>query len=226
MGFLGFFGKKAPSIKELREMMPSLHSFVDIAVRNGPKGSVCFENAGLKTFATSVLPGMSAGQQVSFNYSNTGGKYRFSTAVKAVDAKQATFELPGKIETVQKFGGTRKRTTVRIDTTVTVQWRYSSTGKIESEWQKGVLSDISRTGSSLTTDRTIKVGNILELKIPLAGDAPPTTVRADARRVDKIEGTAKFNVGLAFHPLKPEADRAIIDFINRRQVDLRNRGLG
>ena len=226
MGFLGFFGKKAPSIKELREMMPSLHSFVDIAVRNGPKGSVCFENAGLKTFATSVLPGMSAGQQVSFNYSNTGGKYRFSTAVKAVDAKQATFELPGKIETVQKFGGTLKRTTVRIDTTVTVQWRYSSTGKIESEWQKGVLSDISRTGSSLTTDRTIKVGNILELKIPLAGDAPPTTVRADARRVDKIEGTAKFNVGLAFHPLKPEADRAIIDFINRRQVDLRNRGLG
>ena len=153
MGFLGFFGKKAPSIKELREMMPSLHSFVDIAVRNGPKGSVCFENAGLKTFATSVLPGMSAGQQVSFNYSNTGGKYRFSTAVKAVDAKQATFELPGKIETVQKFGGTRKRTTVRIDTTVTVQWRYSSTGKIESEWQKGVLSDISRTGSSLTIDR-------------------------------------------------------------------------
>ena len=55
MGFLGFFGKKAPSIKELREMMPSLHSFVDIAVRNGPKGSVCFENAGLKTFATSAV---------------------------------------------------------------------------------------------------------------------------------------------------------------------------
>jgi c-di-GMP-binding flagellar brake protein YcgR len=227
MGFLGLFGiKKAPSSKQLREMLPSLHSFVDVAVRNGPKGSVCFENSGLKTFVTSVLPGMSPGQQVSFNYSNTGGKYRFSASVKAVDAKQATFELPGKIETVQKFGGSRKRTTVRIDTTVTVQWRYSSTGKIESEWQKGVLSDISRTGSSLTTDRTIKVGNILELKIPLSGEAPPTAVRADARRVDKIEGTAKFNVGLAFHPLKPEADRAIIDFINRRQVDLRNRGLG
>jgi c-di-GMP-binding flagellar brake protein YcgR len=127
---------------------------------------------------------------------------------------------------VQKFGGSRKRSTVRIDTTVTVQWRYSSTGKIESEWQKGVLSDISRTGSSLTTDRTIKIGNIVEVKIPLSGDAPPTTVRADARRIDKIEGTAKFNVGLAFHPLKAEADRAIIDFINRRQTDLRNRGLG
>jgi len=32
-------------------------------------------------------------------------------------------------------------------------------------------------------------------------------------------------VGLSFHPLKPDVERAVIDFINRRQVDLRNRGL-
>ena len=226
MGFLGMFGiKKPPSTKELREMLPSLHSFVDVAVRNGPKGSVCFENSGLKTFATSVLPGMSPGQLVSFNYQNTAGKFRFSTAVKAVDDKQATFDIPGKIETIQKFGGSRKRTTVRIDTTVNVQWRYSSTGKIESEWQKGVLSDLSRNGSSLAADREIKSGNIIELKIPLSHDAP-ISVRADARRVDKIENTSKYNVGLAFHPLKADAERAVIEFINRRQVDLRNRGLG
>ncbi len=227
MGFLGLFGKAAPSTKQLREMLPSLHSFVDVVVRNGPKGSVCFENAGTKTFTTSVLPGMSPGQQVSFNYSNTGGKYRFSAAIKSVDDKQATYEMPGKIETVQKFGGTRKRTTVRIDTTVSVQWRYGSTGKIESEWQKGVLSDISRNGSSLACDREIKTGNIIELKIPLATDGgAPILVRGDARRIDKIENTSKYNVGLAFHPLRPEAERAIIEFINRRQVDLRNRGLG
>src|SRR5665213_2243574 len=169
MGFLGLFGiKKAPSIKQLREMLPSLHSFVDVAVRNGPKGSVCFENSGPKTFVTSVLPGMSPGQQASFNYQKSGGNYRFSAAVKAVDAKQATFVLPGKIETVQKFGGSRKRTNVRIDTTVTMQWRYHSTSQIQSEWQKGVLSDLSRTGSSLATDRVVKVGNMLELKIPLS----------------------------------------------------------
>ncbi len=227
MGFLGFFGlKKAPSGKQLREMLPSLHSFVDIAVRNGPKGSVCFENSGVKTFATSVLPGMAPGQQVSFNYQNAAGRYRFSAAVRAVDGKQATFDLPGKIDVIQKFAGSSKRTNVRIDTTVSIQWRYSSTGKIESEWQKGVLSDISRTGSSLSTDKVIKTGNILELKIPLSSAGEPTQVRADARRVDKIEGTSKFNVGLSFHPLKPDAERAVIDFINRRQVDLRNRGLG
>jgi hypothetical protein len=226
MGFLGLFGKKAPSGKQLREMLPSLHSFVDVNVRNGPKGSVCFENAGPTTFATSVLPGMSPGQQVIFNYSNSGGKFRFNAAVKAVDAKQATFGLPGKIETVQRFGGSVKRTNVRIDTTVSVQWRYGSTGQIQGEWQKGVLSDISRTGSSLSTDKIIKTGNLIELKIPLAHDGDPINVKADARRVDKIEGTAKYNVGLSFHPLKAEHEKAIIEFINRRQVDLRNRGLG
>jgi c-di-GMP-binding flagellar brake protein YcgR len=225
MGFLGF-GKKAPSGKELRAMLPSLHSFVDVSVRNGPKGSVCFENAGTTTFATSVLPGMSPGQQAVFNYSNSGGKYRFNAAVKAVDAKQATFGMPGKIETVQKFGGSVKRTNVRIDTTVAIQWRYGSTGNIQGEWQKGVLSDISRTGSSLATDKTIKTGSLIELKIPLSQDAGPISVKADARRVDKIEGTSKYNVGLSFHPLRAEHEKAIIEFINRRQVDLRNRGLG
>jgi hypothetical protein len=227
MGFLGLFGiKKAPSQKQLREMLPALHSFVDVNVRSGPKGSVCFENAGVKTFVTSVLPGMSPGQQVIFNYSNSGGKYRFSSAVKAVDAKQATFDVPSKIETLQKFGGSKKRTNVRIDTTVQIQWRYSSEGKIESEWLKGVLSDISRTGASLATDKPIKIGNVLELKIPLDAAGQPTVTRAEAKRVDKIEGTQKFNVGLSFHPLSAAADKAIISFINRRQVDLRNRGLG
>src|SRR5580698_7572944 len=106
MGFLGMFGiKSAPSTKQLREMLPSLHSFVDVSVRNGPKGSVCFENAGIKTFVTSMMPGLSPGAQVNFVYSNTSGKYRFNAAVKAVDDKQATFEIPGKIDTIQRFGG-------------------------------------------------------------------------------------------------------------------------
>jgi c-di-GMP-binding flagellar brake protein YcgR len=225
VGFLGLF-KKAPAGKELRAMLPSRHSFVDVAVRNGPKGSVCFENVGPKAFVTSVLPGMSPGQQVTFNYQNGDGKYRFSTALKAVDAKQATFELPATIETVQKFGGSGRRTTVRVNTIVTIQWRYSSTGQIESEWQKGVLRDISRGGSLLATDKVIKVGTMLELKIPLSGHGQPIAARADARRVYKIEGTAKFNIGLSFRALAPDAERSVIDFINRRQVDLRARGLG
>lgn len=227
MGLLGIFGgSKAPAGKQLRAMLPSLHSFVDVAVRNGPKGQLCFESAGTTTFVTSTMPGLAAGQQVSFTYANSSGKYRFSTSVKSVDAKQATFAMPGKIETVQKFGGTVKRTNVRIDTTVSMQWRYYSEGKVQSEWQKGVLSDLSRTGASLAADRAVKTGNVLELKIPLSTSDEPISVRAEAKRVDKIANREKYTVGLSFQGLRPEADRAIIEFINRRQTDLRNRGLG
>ena len=205
MGFLGMFGlKKAPSAKQIRDMLPALHSFVDVQVRNGPKGSVCFENSGAGTFATSVLPGMLAGQVVNFFYQTSAGKFRFSTSVKAVDAKQATFEIPGKIETLQKFGGAKKRTNVRIDTTITSQWRYSSTGKIESEWQKGVLSDISRTGSSLATDKVVKSGTVLELKIPLTADGShdQPSGGGEARRQDREYGEAQRRLGVssAFEP--------------------------
>jgi c-di-GMP-binding flagellar brake protein YcgR len=226
MGFLSFGNKKsAPTIKEFRGKLPSIHSFVEVAVRNGPNGSVCFEKTGPTTFVTSALPGMSPGQRASFNYQNTDGKYRFSAAVKAVDARQATFDLPLKIETVQKFGGSQKRTTVRIDTTVAMQWRYSSAGRIQTEWHKGVLSDISRTGSSLASDREIKIGTVIELRIPLLPDGGPCVISAAARRIDEIKGSSKYSIGLSFEALTSEADRTIFEFINRRQAALRARGL-
>jgi c-di-GMP-binding flagellar brake protein YcgR len=227
MALFGFLGlKKAPSAKQLRDMLPALHSFVDVAVKNGPKGSVCFENAGVKTFVTSALPGMAAGQSANFLYSNTGGRYRFTATITAVDDKQATFAIPGRIETVQKFAGTHKRTTVRVDTTVAVQWRYAPTGKIQTEWQKAVVSDISRTGCSLTTEKAIKAGNTLELKMPLLAGGEMLVVRAEAMRVSQIETSKKSNIGLKYAGISAETDRAILDYINRRQTALRGRGLG
>jgi hypothetical protein len=222
-GFLGL--KKAPSAKQLRDMLPSLHSFVDVAVKNGPKGSVCFENAGLKTFVTSALPGMAPGQSANFLYANATGRYRFTATIAAVADKQATFALPDRIETVQKFSGARQRTTVRVDTTVSAQWRYAPVGKIQSEWHKGVVSELSRTGCSLTTDTAIKAGNTLELKLPLLAGGEMLVVRAEALRVSQIETSKKSNIGLKYVGMNAETDRAILDYINRRQTALRSRGL-
>jgi len=78
MGFPRFFRQEGAIDQRAAEMMPSLHSFVDIAVRNGRRVRL-LRNAGLKTFATNVLPDVS-GPQVSFNYSNAGGSTCFSTA--------------------------------------------------------------------------------------------------------------------------------------------------
>lgn len=218
--------KKAPSPKQMREMLPALHSFVDVAVKNGPKGSVCFENAGAKTFLTSALDGMSPGQNVSFLYSNAQGRFRFTATITATDGKQATFAMPARIETVQKFAGAHKRTTVRIDTTVAMTWRYAQVGKIASEWQKAFVSDISRSGCSLGTDKPIKVGNTLELKLPLRPGGAEVQIRAEAMRVDTINAKNKYSVGLKFAGGQAEAERAVVDYINRRQTDLRGRGLG
>jgi c-di-GMP-binding flagellar brake protein YcgR len=218
--------KKAPSPKQMREMLPALHSFVDIAVKNGPKGSVCFENAGAKTFLTSAIDGMLPGQNVSFLYSNAQGRFRFTATITATDGKQATFAMPARIETVQKFAGAHKRTTVRIDATVAMTWRYAQVGKIASEWQKAFVSDISRSGCSLGTDKPIKVGNTLELKLPLRPGGGDVEIRAEAMRVDTINAKNKYSVGLKFAGGQAEAERAVVDYINRRQTDLRGRGLG
>jgi c-di-GMP-binding flagellar brake protein YcgR len=228
MGLLEMLGlKKAPTAKQLRDMLPSLHSFIDVAIKNGPKGSICFENAGTKTFLTTSIPGMAAGQSVNFLYSNEHGRYRFTATITATDGKQATFAMPARIETVQKFAGAAKRKTVRIDTTVQMSWRYKPLGKIATEWQKASVSDISRSGCSLATPVQIKVGSVLELKLPLLANGGDMTLSAEAMRVDAM-GTTKqrYSAGLKFVQTTAEGERAVIDFINRRQTDLRGRGLG
>jgi hypothetical protein len=226
VGFLQLLGfKKKPTPKQMREMLPATHSFVDCMVRNGPKGQVCFEFASPKTFVTTLLPGMASGQNVVLSYQNLTGKYRFQTSIVSVSAMQATLAIPTRIETVQKFSGTRLRSAVRMDTTVQCQWRYAPTGKIATEYTKGSVSDISRSGASLTCERELKIGTAVELLIPL-NEKTTINVRGEARRVEHIPTSKKWTVGLRFMMLKPDDDRAILDFINRRQTDLRNRGLG
>jgi hypothetical protein len=225
MAILEMLGIKKKNSGNARVMLPAMHSFIDVAVKNGPRGSICFESAGTNTFQTSALPGMAPGQSVLFSYSNGSGRYRFTAAITAVDGKQATFAMPARIETVAKFSGTKQRTTLRVDTATPCQWRYPPVGKIPSEWHKGIVSDISRSGASLATDRDLKIDVLLELSVPLKTGGENVVLRAEVKRVDKIEASKKHSVGVRFVGATPETDRAIMDFINRRQTDLRNRGL-
>ncbi len=223
MALFDFF-KRPPSGKQLRDMLPSLHSFVDVVVTNGPKGSVCVETTGTKSFSVRALPGMSTGQNARIAYENNTGKYRFTATITGVDGQVATFAVPARIETVQKFK-VHKRSNVRVDTTVAAQWRFTPAGKIETEWQKANVSDISRAGCSLTTDKPVKTGAKVDLKAPLLDGNRDVTLRAEVVRVGTIETSKKSNVGLKFIELTPERERAIVDFINRRQTTLRSRGL-
>jgi hypothetical protein len=44
-------------------------------------------------------------------------------------------------------------------------------------------------------------------------------------RTSKIEASGKISLGLRFHGLKADEDRAIMEFINKRQAERRSRGL-
>jgi c-di-GMP-binding flagellar brake protein YcgR len=222
---LSLFGiRSKSSAKELREQLPAIHSFVDCVTRGGPKGQVSFDGVGIKSLTISVRPGMSAGQTVALSYTNASGKYSFESAISSVTAQQATIAMPPRIKVVQKFAGARHRNAVRIDTTVNVQWRFTPAGKIATDFAKGTLSDLSRGGAQLTIDRELKPGVKVDVNVPLVAAGPPMMVQGEVRRVDKTR-TGKYNAGLRFLAIKPEVDQAITEFINRRQADLRNRGL-
>jgi c-di-GMP-binding flagellar brake protein YcgR len=104
-------------------------------------------------------------------------------------------------------------------------WRLTNNGKGTGEYLKGSIRDISRGGCALIMDRQCKVGQMLEIKMNLRGDAPPLQVLGEVMRVETIPTSGKHSHGLRFQALSPDEDRAILEFINKRQADLRSRGL-
>jgi hypothetical protein len=93
------------------------------------------------------------------------------------------------------------------------------------EFMKGSIRDISRGGCAIIVDRQCKVGQWLEVKMSLRSDAPPLTVLGEIMRCEQVPTSGKFSHGLRFQGLTPEEDHVILEFINRKQADLRSRGL-
>jgi c-di-GMP-binding flagellar brake protein YcgR len=134
--------------------------------------------------------------------------------------------MPVKIQTLSaNGGGAQKRSSVRLDTTVPCSWRFAPQGKGSGEFYRGSLTDVSRTGASLVADRELKKTTMVEVKVVLSSASPPMVLLGEVMRVGKIEQSGKSSHGLRFHGVSPNDDKAIMEFINRRQADRRNRGL-
>jgi hypothetical protein len=206
--------------------LPAENAFVDLALTGGgPRGSVCVEAMTERGLNVTRLPGTKAGSTGVFTYQNSVGRFRFSTKCLAVHQTHAVFAVPVRIETLQVFGGAQKRASVRLDATVPSQWRYAPGGKGSGEYVRASLTDISRSGASLIVDREVKKGTYVETRFSVSTSASPLVLLGEVMRTANIEATKKISLGLRFHGLKPEEDRAIMEFINKRQVERRNRGL-
>ncbi len=93
------------------------------------------------------------------------------------------------------------------------------------EFGKATIRDISRGGCSLIIDRQLKLHTKVEVRMRLRTEGEPMTLLGEVMRHEQIPASGKHSHGLRFHGLRPGEDQTIIDFINRRQADLRSRGL-
>lgn len=216
-----FRGSAKKNIPE--EKLPALHAFVDVTVSGRAARSVSVEEVGPSRVAVGETVGRK-GERGVFVYQNALGKFRFAAEIAEVRDGTTYFEMPQRVEALGG-GGKQKRSSVRLDTLLSGLWRMAPGGKGVGEFMKGSIRDISRGGCALIMDRMCKVGQTIEVKMTLSSNAPPLTVLGEVMRAEQVPTSGKYSHGLRFHGLTPLEDRAILDFINRRTTELRNRGL-
>lgn len=216
------FGRSANSKAIPAEHLPALHSFVDITVTGRPARSVSVEELTPKEIVVGDVLGR-AGERGAFVYQNTMGRFRFGAAILEVKDGMTRFQLPARVEALG--GGAQKRASVRMDVLVSGSWRLAPDRQGTGDFMRASIRDISRGGCSLIIDRQCKGGQTLEVRLNLRADAPPLAVIGEVMRVEQIPTSGKFSHGLRFSGITPAEDRAILEFINRKQADLRNRGL-
>lgn len=205
--------------------LPQPNSFVDVAVGGRSARSVSIESCGRNGIVASDVLGR-PGEPASMIYAIDGARYRLHTKIASITRKSTQFEFPKRVEQVGGAGGgAQKRSSVRLDALVQGSWRFAPGGKGTGEFLKATLRDISRGGCALTADRALKPGSLIEVKINLRDNATPVVLLGEVVRHQEIRSSGKHSHGLRFHGVRPEEDHAIVEFINRKQAELRSRGL-
>jgi hypothetical protein len=204
--------------------LPQLNAFVDVIVGGRTSRSVTVEACGAKGIVTREVVGR-PGELAIMVYTTPAGRFRLQSKIVAVSAGSTQYEFPKRVDLVGAASGAQKRSSVRLDTLVNGAWRFAPGGKGTGEFVRATLRDISRGGCALNTDRPLKLGTMVEVKLALRDDAAPITLLAEVMRHQEIRSSGKHSHGLRFHGVRPDEDHAIIDFINRKQAELRSRGL-
>ena len=221
----GLFGGKPGTLPLTK--LHQLHSFVDVIVAGRSTRQVTVEAVGAKGITTSEATLGAVGDSAVMVYQAPSGRYRCSTKIVAVGQAKTTFEMPRKVNLIgtSAGGGGQQRKSVRLDAIVTGSWRFAPEGIGHGHFQKATLRDISRGGCSLIIDRGLRNGQQVEVKMQLKPDGPEFTFLGEVMRVEAIKTSGKHSHGLRFQGIRPDEDQAIVEFINRKQSELRSRGL-
>ena len=134
---------------------------------------------------------------------------------------------PAKIDTVDAPppASNSGRQNVRLDTALRCEWRVVQGAQAQTPMTRGTLIDISRTGASLICDYELKNKMQLEVYVTLGSGSQKVMLPSEIMRVGRAEQSGKWLLGLHFQGLTPEQERQIMQYINHRQAERRQRGL-
>lgn len=206
------------------EKLPQLHAFIDVVAGGRSGEHVVVESVDARGILVAGTVGR-AGETATLVYTTPVGRFKAKTRIAAVEGANTLLALPRDVTTIGAATGEQKRQSVRMDALVSGSWRFAPGDKGSGEFTKCSIRDISRGGCSVILDRELKFGTKIEVRLHLSSSAQPLTLLAEVMRHQIIPQSGKHSHGVRFQGLRPAEDQAIVDFINRRQSDLRNRGL-
>lgn len=216
-----FGGKSGVTLAKL----PMLNSFIDVMVGGRPARQVTVDSVGAKGIVTKEALGK-VGETAVLVYQAKTGRYRAQTKIAAVGSDTTQFETPKKVSLIGTApSGAGKRQSVRLDSIVSGTWRFAPQGVGKGEFVKATIRDVSRGGCSLIIDRELKHHTQVEVQMQLKDGAEPLTMLGEVMRHELIKTSGKHSHGLRFQGIRPAEDQAIVEFINRKQSELRSRGL-
>ena len=217
---------RGPSIPASK--LPNANAFVDIVVAGRTSRSVSVDSITAKGIVVRGVIGRS-GETAVMLYDSGHGRLRAATKITGASGDRTTLALPARVTSASSSpgsgGGAQKRQTVRLDALVPGTWRFAPGGKGTGEFVKANIRDISRGGCSLILDRELKRGTSVEVQLRLREGGAPLVLLGEVMRQERIASSGRFSHGLRFHGIRPEEDHAIVEFINRKQAELRSRGL-
>ena len=218
---------RGPSIPASK--LPNANAFVDVVVAGRASRSVSVDAVTPKGIVVRGAIGRS-GESAVMLYDSGHGRLRAATKIIGATGDRTTMALPSRVTSASSSpsgggGGAQKRQTVRLDALVPGTWRFAPGGKGTGEFVKANIRDISRGGCSLILDRELKRGTSVEVQLRLREGGAPLVLLGEVMRQERIASSGRFSHGLRFHGIRPEEDHAIVEFINRRQAELRSRGL-
>ncbi len=205
--------------------LPQAHSLIDVIVDGRSARQVMVDEVDAKGVVTKECLGR-VGETAVLVYGAIAGRFRAETKIVSTTAQTTRFEIPRSTRLVGAATAPQKRSSMRMDTLAPGQWRFAPSGVGTGEFLRGTIRDISRGGCSLICERQLKLGTAVEVRIALrSGTSEPVTLLAEVMRHEHIAQSGKHSHGLRFQGIRPEEDQAIVEYINRKQADLRNRGL-